>query len=180
MLADLPRSCDFGIKRDAKGFQTRWIGYKLHVDTADGDIPISCVLTSASVHDSQVAIPLATLTAGRVTNLYDLMDGACDAAEIRDHGRSLGHVPIIAVNPRTKTGLKADLARERRCRALVGHPEAEDIRYHERTSAERVNANLKDNHGGQTVRVRGHAKVMCHLMLGILSIASVQILRLVT
>ena len=43
-----------------------------------------------------------------------------------------------------------------------------------------MNANLKDNHGGRSVRVRGHAKVMCHLMLGILSIAAVQILRLVT
>lgn len=180
MLADLPRACDFGIKRDAKGFQTRWIGYKLHIDTADGDIPISCVLTSASVHDSQVAIPLASLTASRVTSLYDLMDGAYDAAEIRDHSRSLGHVPIIAVNPRARTGLKGELARDRRCRALVGHQEAEDIRYRERTSAERVNANLKDNHGGQTVRVRGNAKVMCHLMLGIVVIASIQILRLVT
>jgi len=30
------------------------------------------------LHDSQVAIPLATLTAGRVTSLYDLMDSAYD------------------------------------------------------------------------------------------------------
>ena len=180
MLAELPRACDFGIKRDAKGFQTRWIGYKLHVDTADGDIPISCVLTSASVHDSQVAIPLASLTASRVTSLYDLMDSAYDAAEIEAHSRSLGHVPIIAVNPRRRTGLKGDLAQERRCQARVGHRLAQDVRYDERTSSERVNANLKDNHGGRSVRVRGHAKVMCHLMLGILSIAAVQILRLVT
>jgi hypothetical protein len=28
-------------------------GYKLHLDVADGDIPISAVLTSASLHDSQ-------------------------------------------------------------------------------------------------------------------------------
>jgi hypothetical protein len=40
-------------------------GYKLHIHLADGGIPISCVLTSASVHDSQVAIPLAKK---RVTN----------------------------------------------------------------------------------------------------------------
>ncbi len=179
MLADLPRRCDTGIKRDAKGFQTRWTGYKLHIDTADGDIPISCVLTSASVHDSQVAIPLATLTAGRVTSLYDLMDSAYDAAEIRDHSRSLGHVPIIAVNPRARTGLKGDLARQRKCLSVVGHRLAEDVRYNGRTSAERVNANLKDNHGGETVRVRGNAKVMCHLMLGIVAISAVQILRLV-
>ena len=99
MLADLPHRCDTGIKRDPNGFQLRWTGYKLHIDTADGDIPISCVLTSASVHDSQVAIPLATLTAGRVTSLYDFMDSAYDAAEIRAHSRCLGHVPIIAINP---------------------------------------------------------------------------------
>ena len=36
-----------------------WIGYKLHLDVADGDIPISGLLTSASLHDSQAAIPLA-------------------------------------------------------------------------------------------------------------------------
>ena len=65
MLADLPRACDVGAKRNAKGFKETWIGYKLHIDTADGEIPISCVLTAASVHDSQVAIPLATITAGR-------------------------------------------------------------------------------------------------------------------
>ena len=49
------------------------------LDAADGAIPVSCLLTSASLHDSQVAIPLATLTAERVRNLYDLMDSAYDA-----------------------------------------------------------------------------------------------------
>ena len=35
MLADLPRACDVGAKRNAKGHITSWIGYKLHVDTAE-------------------------------------------------------------------------------------------------------------------------------------------------
>ena len=61
MLADLPRACDVGAKQNAKGYRETWIGYKLHIDTADGEIPISCVLTAASVHDSQVAIPIATI-----------------------------------------------------------------------------------------------------------------------
>ena len=39
-------------KRNAKGHTTSWIGYKLHVDTADGGVPISCIMTSASTHDS--------------------------------------------------------------------------------------------------------------------------------
>ena len=38
-----------------------WSGYKLHLDVADGQIPISAVLTSAHVHASQVAIPLSTM-----------------------------------------------------------------------------------------------------------------------
>jgi Transposase DDE domain/Transposase domain (DUF772) len=179
MLADLPRPCDVGVKRNAKGYQETWIGYKLHVDTADGDIPVSCILTSASVHDSQVAIPLAAMTAGRLVNLYDLMDSAYDAAEIKAHSRGLGHVPIIDVNPRRDAALKEELTTEERRRALVGHRAAEDIRYNERSSAERVNANLKDNHGGRTVQVRGPAKVMGHLMFGILVITVTRIIRLI-
>ncbi len=34
-----------------------WIGYKLHIDAAYGGIPISCLLTSASMHDSQASYP---------------------------------------------------------------------------------------------------------------------------
>jgi len=60
--------------KNSKGHIETWVGYKLHIDTADGQVPVSCVLTSASTHDSQVAIPLAELTSTRVTNLYDLMD----------------------------------------------------------------------------------------------------------
>lgn len=76
MFVDLPRACDIGVKHDSQGFASRWIGYKLHLDVADGMIPISAGLTSASVHDSQVAIPLATPTTQRVSHLHDLMDAA--------------------------------------------------------------------------------------------------------
>ena len=180
MLADLPRHCDIGVKRNARGFQEKWTGYKLHIDTADGDIPVSCILTSASVHDSQVAIPLSLLTAGRLTSCYDLMDSAYDVAEIRQHSRALGHVAIIDINPRRNAELKQHLAQEQKRQNLIGHTMPQDLRYNERSSAERVNGNLKDNHGGKTVRVRGADKVMCHLMFGIAVIAVGQIMRLVT
>ena len=39
------------------------------------------------------------------------------------------------------------------------------------TTVERVYARLKDEFGGRHVRVRGHAKVLCHLMFGILALA---------
>jgi hypothetical protein len=180
MLADLPRACDVGAKRNAKGYLETWTGYKLHIDTADGEIPISCVLTSASVHDSQVAIPLATITAGRVTNLYDLMDSAYDVAAIKQHSRDLNHVPIIDINPRATPGAKQELADEAKRLRCVGHRMAEQVRYGERSAAERVNGGVKDNHGGRTVRVRGPDKVMCHLMFGILSFTVLQLVRLVT
>jgi len=180
MLADLPRACDVGAKRNAKGYQESWTGYKLHIDTADGEIPISCVLTAASVHDSQVAIPLATITVGRVTNLYDLMDSAYDVAAIKQHSQDLNHVPIIDINPRATPGLKQEMADEAKRLRRLGHRKAEQVRYGERSTAERVNGGLKDNHGGRTVRVRGPDKVMCHLMFGILSFTVLQLVRLVT
>jgi hypothetical protein len=31
ILAALPRNCDAGVKRNAKGHQASWIGYKLHL-----------------------------------------------------------------------------------------------------------------------------------------------------
>ena len=48
MLKDLPKACDVGTKKNSKDFKVSWIGYKLHIDVADGGIPISAVLTSAS------------------------------------------------------------------------------------------------------------------------------------
>ena len=69
-------------------------------------------MTSASVHDSQVAIPLATLTATRVTSCYDLMDAAYDVPAILEHSKSLGHVPLVDKNPRRNQELQRDLEAE--------------------------------------------------------------------
>lgn len=52
MLAELPKACNIGAKRNSEGHQESWKGYKLHLDMADGGIPISAILTSASLHDS--------------------------------------------------------------------------------------------------------------------------------
>ncbi len=62
-LENLPMVCDIGVRRNAKGHRESWTGYKLHLDAIDGGIPVSCLLTSSSVLDSQAAIPLATLIA---------------------------------------------------------------------------------------------------------------------
>jgi len=180
MLNDLPTACDVGTKKNSKGYKVSWTGYKLHIDVADGGIPISAILTSASTHDSQVAIPLAKMSSERVTNLYDLMDSAYDVPQIHDMSRQLGHIPLIDVHPRRDQALKKEIAAENKRSQLVGHKTAEAVRYHERSTVERVNARLKDEFGGRFVRVRGHAKVMCHLMFGILALTANQMMILVT
>jgi hypothetical protein len=179
MLDDLPRDCNVGTKKNSKGYKESWIGYKLHLDVADGQIPISCILTSASLHDSQAAIPLALTTAQRVTSLYDLSDSAYDAPPIHEQIRNLGHIPLIDVNPRRDAARKAELEAEEKRRKLLNFTYAEDVRYRERTTVERVNARLKDEFDGRMIRVRGNAKVMCHLMFGIVALAADQILRLI-
>jgi len=178
MLAELPKPCDVGEKCNSKGYKTTWVGYKLHIDAADGGIPISCLLSSASMHDSQAAIPLAEITNKRVCNLYDLMDSAYDVPGIHSHSRSLGHVPIIDPHPRGAVG-KQKLTAENKARATINIKPSEMIRYHERSTVERVNGRLKDEFGGRHLRVRGHAKAMCHLMFGILALTADQLMRMI-
>ena len=180
MLAELPTACDVGTKLNSKGYKKSWIGYKLHIDAADGQIPISCVLTSASVHDSQVALPLAEQTSRKVTSLYDLMDAAYDSPIIREHSQSLGHVPIIDINPRANKTKKQELKAEVQRMKCINFKAHSDIRYNERSNVERVNGRLKDEFGGKMVRVRGEAKVMTHLMFGIIALTADQLIRFVT
>jgi hypothetical protein len=164
MMADIPTACDRGTKCNAQGYKVSWNGYKLHLDTADCGVPVSALLSSASMHDSRAAIPLSLISAARVTSLYDVMDAAYCSRELHEHCRSLGHVPLIDHNPRG--GEKEEFE------------PADAIRYNERTVAERSNARLKDEFGGNTLRVKGGTKVMGHLMFGILALSADQLMRL--
>jgi hypothetical protein len=165
-LAELPVHCDVGAKKNSKGYKQAWIGYKLHVDVNDCGLPISAVLTAASLHESQVAVPLMKMTSERIDYLYDLMDSAYDAKPIYEVSRSLGHVPIIAKNGRRKEVIP-----------LAPH---EAVRYQERTVAERFNSRLKEGFGAGNVMVRGAAKVRLHLMLGVVALFADQLLKLIS
>jgi hypothetical protein len=163
-LADLPRQCDCGFKRNSKGFHHMWKGYKLHMAVADCGAPICSVLTSASTHDSQVAIPLMQMGGGRAAVLYDLADSAYDAAQISGFSRSRGRVPLIEPSGRNGKPRQMD--------------PAERARYRGRTSVERAFSSLKDSYGGRSVRVRGAAKVMAHLMFGVVTLTAACLARL--
>lgn len=135
-------------------------------------IPLGCFTTSASVHDSQVVIPLMKRLAASVTSLYDLMDSAYDAKSILEVSQSLGHVAIIDKNPRR--GKKLSVGESATGYNFVP---AECVRYRERSNAERGNSRLKDSFGLRFVRVRGHAKVHLHIMFGIIALFADQLLK---
>jgi Transposase DDE domain/Transposase domain (DUF772) len=164
--AELAQGCGVGCKLDSQGHPHYWIGYKAHLDVTDDMLPISMLTTSARVHDSQVAIPLARLTSQRVTALYELMDKAYDAAPIYEAVEALGHVPLIARSGRTHHRPPLDPAQARRL--------------HARSAVERVHARLKDEFGGRQLRVRGQARVHAHLMFGLLALFADQLLKLAT
>jgi len=178
MLANLPQACDIGAKKNSKGHEQYWRGYKLHLDVADGQLPISAVLTSASVHDSQVAIPLMTMTTQRVDYLYELMDSAYDAEQIHGQSRELNHVPIIAIHGRRGTKKPSQMPKVFPTTPTPELTWAEQERYKTRTMSERVNARLKDEFGASHLRVRGAAKAMAHLMFGVLALTVDQWLRM--
>jgi hypothetical protein len=163
-IRELPVNCDRGTKKNAKGYKMSWNGFKLHMDTNDIGLPISALVTSASLHDSQVAIPLIKLTSRKVTYLYDLMDAAYDAKRIEETSRECGHVPITDKNCRG--------------REVIPMAPHEAQRYKIRSSAERANSRLKEDFGANNVMVRGHGKVTQHLMFGIIALFADQLLRL--
>lgn len=168
MLADLPRDCSIGVKRSSKGHQQYWRGYKLHWDVASGDrIPVSCLLTGASVHDSQVAIPLMEISHSRVKWRCDVMDSAYDAGAIRSKWKKLKHESLIQPVERPKSKECANWTEEKK------------QRYKIRTIVEQQNGRLKDEFGGRAIYVRGAAKVMAHLMFGVIALTVDHILRAV-
>ena len=134
MLDDLPKHGDGGVRFDERGRQQRWKGYKLHCDLSDSGLPLSYVLTSASLHDSQAAIPLATLTSRRVTALYELMDAGYHSHSIRQYCEQLGHVVLIPDVPPAGQPKRAFSPAQRQ-------------RYEQRRLIEQFFALLKDHFG---------------------------------
>ena len=82
MLDDLPTDCDVGMKKDSKGYKSTWVGYKLHLDVADGQIPISwCAVRRR--HSSAGANP------ARQLSCVDASENAspfCVSSFVRDNG----------------------------------------------------------------------------------------------
>lgn len=178
MLADLHTGCSLGVKKSSKGHQHYWRGYKLHLDVADGQIPISAILTGAKVHDCNVAIPLMTMSSRRITWLYDLMDSAYDADAILAHSCSLQHVPIVDPHPRRNGRSQSILPKVFPPKRAPELTWAQRDRFRERSTVERVFSRLKDEFTASAIRVRGPHKVMAHLCFALIALTVDQLIKL--
>ncbi len=164
ILEELPKDFDCGTKGGSRGYLSRWFGYKLHMDVCDAGIPISCLITSASLNDCQVSVPLEIISNSKVHSLYTLADKGYDAEDLKKHIRSFGKVPLI--QPREMSYAQEKL-----------FDPASLIRFKTRTTVERSFSRLKDCFGLRHIRVRGHAKVQAHIMFGILALSAFRILE---
>lgn len=162
---ELPMQADWGMKIGSQHYREKWPGYKFHANVGDGGFPLAAYTTSASLHDSQAAIPLMKMASQRVRILYHLMDKAYQGEPIRTVAERLGQVVIVPPRHVNKTKPAPQLEPHRW------------QRFRNRTAAERFFSDLKENHGGRHLYVRGAQKVHAHLMCGVLCIFALALLR---
>jgi len=184
MLSLIKTECNTSIKQNSKGNRHRWIGGKLHLSVVDGDIPITALYSSATVHDSSLALPLIKESSQKVTYLYDLADAAYDNKIIKTYSQKHNHRPIIDVNPKNSKKLKAKIALDKSEKKILStlnlYNGLDDIHYNQRSSVERVNAYLKDSYGCSKIYYQGAQKVASVFAFAVLSVCITQSLKLVT
>ena len=88
-----------------------------------------------------------------------MMDSVYDVAEIRACSETLGRVPIMDTNPRTRARKQALVAEDHARRAARRLP-AERRRLRERSTVEQGYGRLKEEFGGCRIQVHGHMKVI--------------------
>lgn len=137
-----------------------------------GRFRFSAVLTAASLHDSQVAIPLATMTANASRR--------CTMSWTRPT------TPTRSLRIQKSESCSHHQAGERvfSSKSIITEPKlprqftwAEEERFKERTLIERVNGRLNDEFGARNIYVRGAQKLMAHLMFSVLAQMVDQLLR---
>jgi len=177
MLSIIPTACDTGIKKDAKGHRNKWRGGKLHISSVDGDIPITAIYSSASVHDSSLALPMIQETSRRVNYLYDLNDSAYHANIIKTFSEKNGHVQIVDINPKNSQKLRDEIKADKML-VMMGFGTTKSNHYSNRSSVERINGYLKDNFGCRQIYYQGATKVASVLDFAVLSLCIHQSLKM--
>lgn len=104
------------------------------------------------------------------------MDAAYDADLIKMVSKMLGHQHIIDPNPRS-TAKKIQKEQDLKGRKFLNFDFFQKRIFKQRSSSERVNSRLKEDFGGSNVMVKGHSKVFCHLMFGVLALTADQLFK---
>jgi hypothetical protein len=164
---ELSKACDYGVKRGPKGFPIHWRGYKGHASVGDNGIPLGFFMTAASVSDTSAAIPSMKMVAERVGQVfYNLFDKAYQGEPVRRTAQALGQVVIVPPKNMKSEKVPPQLLPDRA------------KRFENRTVVERFMSDLKENHGGNFIYVRGCTKVHTHLMFGVLSIFALRVIQI--
>jgi hypothetical protein len=165
--AAFPIRCDFCVKIGSMGYPEYWRGFKAHASVGDGGIPLAFFTTSASMSDVHAAIPLMKAVAERVGQVfYNIFDRGYPGEAVIRAARALDQVAIVAPKKTRKDEPAPQLTPDRA------------KRFENRTAVERFASDLKENHGGHFIFVRGGRKVHTHLMFGVLSIFALRILQI--
>lgn len=165
ILALLSTVCNFGCKKDSKGYKYTWKGYKLHVVVNEFGVPLVSLVTSASVNDMMCAVPLIRETDEAADVLYYLGDKGYDAAAIHEELKKLGKVGLIDFN---KRGNPNDVR---------GFTPQQKSRYGNRSFAESCFSTLKMQYLPAYILFRGVEKVKCLLNLALSVITAAQIIK---
>lgn len=153
-LAKLELRCSLTAKQNSKGKRQWFVGYKAHLATDDHGVPMSFAVTGASVHDSQVAVPLMKKTRETADFLYALLDKGYVSPVINDYVDMIGRKAII--DRRAYKGMVADPL-----------DPASQQRYAARTTVERTNSELKDGYLPDVIYKRG-ARARYEISLAVL------------
>ena len=102
VIEDLPKHYDYELKKNSKGAIEPWNGYKIHRNVDDRDIFLGLLVTSASIDDSQIAIPLGSMTNERVSNCDTITDKGYVSRDIKNYIESKGKVRVIRAPKKPK------------------------------------------------------------------------------
>ena len=119
------------------------------------------VITSANVHDNQLAIPMEKLTKQKVISCYSFMDSRYNAKIIDDFICSRERIPIIDLNNHNNKN-----------RVLLDPVKQE--RYKIRTVIERSNFHIKDNLMQKALYVKSYTKVSFVLMTSVFGLGAIK------
>ena len=145
-LSELEMRCSLTGKKNSKGKQQWFIGYKAHLATDDFGVTIAFAVTGACVHDCKVAVPLMKMANQRTDFLYALMDKGYLNPDINAYADMIGRRVIID-------------QRAHRSVAALPMEKADAVRYKARTTVERSNSELKDGFLPDKIYRRGsHAR----------------------